>query len=543
MVDGYSPVPFADFWAQFPFIERGLRGDFGLGDLWAQHNEHRIARRTGPVPARLPTLRRHERLSLRSPSRRPALLLAATFAAGRVARHAGLARWRSARWPSPGTATMSPAGIENLTWAFQVQFVQVFFFAALAVLAVVVAGRSATASRQSRSDGRGAALAAIAATYSMANGFLVWPVVVGTRSRPCACQVRLTGRPGGRRCSRRCARSSGTTSSAPRGSALRPVDLLKFVAVYLGSAVWGAGETAAALVGAFGLCAVRAAVRSRVEAARRARSCVIPFGAGRRRVRHARRPAQTAVGRLHLGTAQALASRYSIGSFAFWLALLASTLPLIRAVARLGVAGRSRCYSACAAARRARSSATGRSPSTRFCPTVVFGKKADGRGVPRRSRATLSGAVTGVEGGPGRDGGASAGWSAEQPRPVGAGRDGRRPCALPLPSGATARVLPRRRSKPNEPVTGGTSAAWAGSRRRTGEPTSRNLVVLDADGSGSGARARRRAPPGRARLRVRDSELVGIRRVRARGAWTAPLARCCSSAKIAGRRVCRLPAR
>ena len=43
MIDGYSPVPFADFWEQFPFIERSLRGDLGIDDLWAQANEHRIA--------------------------------------------------------------------------------------------------------------------------------------------------------------------------------------------------------------------------------------------------------------------------------------------------------------------------------------------------------------------------------------------------------------------------------------------------------------------------------------------------------------------
>src|SRR5262245_23310490 len=43
VVDGYSPVPFSDLWAMFPFIERGVHGDFGISDLWAQHNEHRMA--------------------------------------------------------------------------------------------------------------------------------------------------------------------------------------------------------------------------------------------------------------------------------------------------------------------------------------------------------------------------------------------------------------------------------------------------------------------------------------------------------------------
>ena len=175
MVDGYSPVPFADFWAQFPFIERSVRGDFGLGDLWAQHNEHRIAL------ARIQFLLDYRFLDgtnvfLFASIAASCLLLAATFA---------VAVWLDTRdWllalgmlAVAGTATMSPAGIENLTWAFQVQFVQVFLFAALAILAVVVAARSEATSRQAGLTAA-AALAAIAATYSMANGFLVWPIVV-----------------------------------------------------------------------------------------------------------------------------------------------------------------------------------------------------------------------------------------------------------------------------------------------------------------------------------------------------------------------------
>ena len=42
MVAGYSPVPFADFWGQFPFLERAVGGDLRIADLWAQANEHRI---------------------------------------------------------------------------------------------------------------------------------------------------------------------------------------------------------------------------------------------------------------------------------------------------------------------------------------------------------------------------------------------------------------------------------------------------------------------------------------------------------------------
>ena len=90
MVDGYSPVPFADFWDQFPFIERGLRGDLGIDDLWAQWNEHRI------LVARVQFLLDYRLFDgtnafLFAAIAASSLLLATTFAAAVLARHARLA--------------------------------------------------------------------------------------------------------------------------------------------------------------------------------------------------------------------------------------------------------------------------------------------------------------------------------------------------------------------------------------------------------------------------------------------------------------------
>ena len=42
IVDGYSPVPYGDLWGLLAFVERGLLGYFGIADLWAQWNEHRL---------------------------------------------------------------------------------------------------------------------------------------------------------------------------------------------------------------------------------------------------------------------------------------------------------------------------------------------------------------------------------------------------------------------------------------------------------------------------------------------------------------------
>ena len=175
IVESYSPVPYADFWGQLAFIERAYGGDLRLSDFWAQANEHRIF-----VP-RIQFLLEYRVFGgtyafLFTAIAVSCLLLAATFAA---------VVWLETRdrllaWGTlcvAAIATLSPVGRENLWWAFQVQFVQVFLFATLAVLAVVVAARNASPARRTAFTAA-AAIAAVAASYSMANGLLVWPVIL-----------------------------------------------------------------------------------------------------------------------------------------------------------------------------------------------------------------------------------------------------------------------------------------------------------------------------------------------------------------------------
>ena len=246
MVDGYSPVPFADFWDQFPFIERGLRGEHRtLDDFLAQHNEHRIALARlqflvdyglfdgtnvflfGAIAARESAPRGGVRGSPSGSTRATRLLALGALSrrsdgddvAGRdrephvvvpgrsSSRSSCSPRWRSSRssWPRDSTTTSRRA-----VWA-----------------AVAVA-----------------AVAGVAATYSMANGLFVWPIVVAPRSRSRLDRRRIGGARDRRGCCRSALVSSGTSSSAPRGNLSDPVGLVHFVAVYLGSVVWGAGSSA-----------------------------------------------------------------------------------------------------------------------------------------------------------------------------------------------------------------------------------------------------------------------------------------------------------
>lgn len=471
MIDGYSPVPFADFWAQFPFIESGVRGDFGIADLWAQWNEHRI------FVARLQFLLDYGVLEgtnvfLFASIAVSSVLLAALFA---------IAVWLDTRdWllglgtlAVAGTATMSPTGIENLTWSFQVQFVQVFLFAAAAILGVVVAARASSGARRAAASAV-SAFAAIAATYSMANGLISWVIMIGL-----ALALRLP---------RRLTVALAVVGTATvfsflwhfefstRGSHSDPVGLLRFVALYLGNAFWGAGATEAALVGGIGLvlfpllCAV-------AWKGRAGPSVALPFGVGVASF-VVLTAVQTAVGRLDLGTLQALAPRYSIGSYTFWLGLLVGflvplrertrSLPLAAPVALAGAS-----LIALFVGYRTL-------PFDSFLRTEVIGRELTVVAY-RAGVDDVSQTVPGVQGGPGIP--EALHWMERErlgPWAPGGMVDTQRVTATDVtpPRSCVGAI------EANEPVPGGRQLrGWIATP--DGELTSRNLVVLD------GERARR----------------------------------------------------
>ena len=322
VVDGYSPIPHSDLWAFFDFIEGGLRGELGLRDLWAQWNEHRflLARIQFLVDYRFFEGTNAYLFAWIATS---CLMLGGTFAA---------AVWFETRdWllalgtlAVAGTTALPLAGLENLTLAVQVQFVQVFLWSAVSILAVVLATRSTVTSRQAMGSGV-AALAAVIATYSLANGLIAWVIVVAI-----AIALHLD---------RRCTAALAGVGLATAASYLYsfefveertlwdPVGLTHYVTLYLGAAPTPNRESAA-IVGTVGL--VLLLILCRLFWSHRAdRSLLVPFGAGVA-VFIALTAAQTATGRLELGVTQALASRYSIASYTFWMALFVGFLPLVR---------------------------------------------------------------------------------------------------------------------------------------------------------------------------------------------------------------------
>lgn len=171
-VMAFAPVPFADsidFFDQF--LNAGGWDGYGFEHLYARHNEHRLV---------VPRLWFLADLLLFQGTQAFLIAVIVVSSAVHAAVLAGVFRSLGHRgWPfwiyaaAALGALLSPAQWENLVWGFQVQFVQVWLFASLAFMAVA------------RAEGRAewwlvvaGIAAALASTYSMANGLLVWPLLV-----------------------------------------------------------------------------------------------------------------------------------------------------------------------------------------------------------------------------------------------------------------------------------------------------------------------------------------------------------------------------
>lgn len=212
-----------------------------------------------------------------------------------------------------------PSQWENLSWAFQISFFLVGFFAFLAIVSIAYYGS------RDRSSGRWwqyvllAIMAAAAATYSNANGMLVWSVLicipVVLKAAP-----RVTG----------VLAASGLSFVAPYffhyttpiqharplQSVRHPLILIEYVAKYFGGSFLG---RLAVPIGVAGLLTA-AALAIRAVCRRDIRRPIIAalfglmlfcFGTA----------SVTALGRINFGTDQAFASRYQTFALLFWFGL------------------------------------------------------------------------------------------------------------------------------------------------------------------------------------------------------------------------------
>ncbi|NQW12181.1 MAG: hypothetical protein HQ481_20135 [Alphaproteobacteria bacterium] len=322
----YTPIPFGD---QIDFFRRfyevgGWQG-FGVAELYARHNEHRL------VVPRLWFLADLAWFDGRQILTIGAILVSATLHAVILAL---LFRGLGHRGPVVAVfllvalgAMLSPAQWENLIWGFQVQFIQVWLFATLAFALVAWAP---AAKRYATICGAAillALLAGLASTYSMANGLLVWPLLLllaWWRRLPGWAVAAVAVLGGAVVAVEVIGFTVHTGHGDPSDTISQPAGLLRYAARYLTSGVSAIGTSGQEILGGLlmayalvmGLCAL--VWRDRFRPAHAALLAVAGFIIGA--------ALMTALGRLPFGLGQANSSRYATPSLVFLLAVSALLL-------------------------------------------------------------------------------------------------------------------------------------------------------------------------------------------------------------------------
>jgi len=152
IVTSHSLVPLWDEWTEIDALATAPHHQLPLSWLWAQHSEHRV------VFYRLLLLADVNAWMLHFSGVRGTLWRAIV----------GLA----------GFALFCPSQWENFGWAFQISFLLPGFFLLLALSAILKYHRSRQQPRPQRLYLALSILAAAAATYSNANGIVLWPLLL-----------------------------------------------------------------------------------------------------------------------------------------------------------------------------------------------------------------------------------------------------------------------------------------------------------------------------------------------------------------------------
>lgn len=326
-------VPYMDEWELVPLLQKFDAGTLTFGDVWAQHNEHRLF---------FPYLIMLGLAQFTSWNIRAEVFLNLVLAAGvfsvmtltvaRTARHTCV---YALVWSAPMLAIFSFSfrQWENWFWGAQIQV----FLSVLCVLgAIYLLGSPKIGAARLA----GAVVLGVVASYSFANGLLTWPIGL--------MMVVLPASPGASRWKRAAAwLAAGAATSAfyftgYEASADRPSpvevlgeggDYLRYVLAYIGGA-FSSRLPRATLLGGIGLVLGSFAywAAARVEAARGLLAPYVGIGA------YALLTAMmTSLGRTSIGIDQAVTSRYSTFSSLFWCCVV---VMLLMASARTGTAAR-----------------------------------------------------------------------------------------------------------------------------------------------------------------------------------------------------------
>jgi hypothetical protein len=319
VVSTYSPLPLWDEWALFDHL--ATHPGWSWTWLWAQHNEHRIFVPKLFFLADVHLVRGTQVFLLASIFATQLLQVALlSFSFWKLGGIRGSA-WRA------GTGLIAycilcPTQQENLTSGFQLQFVLPAAMATLAMLSFLLFSRGP--GQRARPILLWLAIAAATvATWSLANGMLLWPLLLfaalllaSTRSTWLLLWLFAAANIGLYLYDYH--RPSPTSGVLPSFHALG--NFLRFVAIYFGSTfVRHSSGWIALIAGAAGLCAgLVIIVRSLLQ---RGTSSLLVLELSLLMLLCIATAAITATGRLSLGLVQATASRYQTFALLYWCSL------------------------------------------------------------------------------------------------------------------------------------------------------------------------------------------------------------------------------
>jgi hypothetical protein len=323
VVSSYSTLPYSDGWTEIFPAAAGVKL-LSFTWLWQQYNEHRLL-----IPKLFLVA------DLRFFQAKQVFLLASIFAVQllhflllswsmRV-----LGGWRGTMWRTgAGLAAFClfcPSQWENFVWGFQTCFVLPGLFATLSFVGLLlywIGPQTASGTRRRWKLVVLSILAALGATYSLANGSLLWPLLVVAalllRLRPAAVlSIAITGAVSTALYFHGYSRP--LQHASPISSAQVPAKVFEYLAIYLGSTWVREYDRSAIFFGTAGVVLALCAML-------RFRSYVQGFGAfsvqlvltlafclGTALI--------TALGRVNLGLMQAFSSRYQTVALLFWCCL------------------------------------------------------------------------------------------------------------------------------------------------------------------------------------------------------------------------------
>ena len=310
-------IPYWDQWAAVFDYFRFRSGEIGVRGLFAQSNEHRIFFPRLIMFADLAWFGGRNAFNITMSDAFQVAHLVLLLWMGRPILARSSAGWAACAFIA--AAMLTGSQYENIYWGFQSQFVMVYLFASLSLAAAAWLPPAGRATPAALAPLAFCLLSAVVATFSMANGLLVWPLVI------IVALLRGAGWPALSTALAVAAASTAfyahgyapVATHTPVAAALhRPLDAASYGLTYLGAVVapqdvaWARGLGVLLTLVLAALAARRMARRDpldRVELFSWGVVLFVLLSAG-----------ATTLGRFEFGAAQALSPRYVTPDAALW---------------------------------------------------------------------------------------------------------------------------------------------------------------------------------------------------------------------------------